>query len=91
MAQPDLSCIPLQVMIAFQKGEEQLALTLLKRARDQQLPQSVQWAILERLVGLLSIHLLREVEGTFALERADACLEAFNIDKPQLESLQQDK
>lgn len=84
MAQPDLNCVPAEAIVAFEQGEEHLALTLLKRARDEQQIYSEQWAVLERLVGLLSIHLLREVEGTFALERADRCLDQLGIDKPQL-------
>jgi len=31
--------------------------------------------VLERLLGLAFIHVQREVEGTFALERADAILD----------------
>lgn len=91
MAQPDLSCIPVEALVAFEQGEEHFALILFKRARDEQQMYSAQWAILERFVGLLSIHLLREVEGTFALERADRCLDQLGIDRPQLIHLRQDE
>lgn len=75
MAHADLSVIPLDAARAFMDGDERLALTLLARARDLQTPGSRDWAVLERLHGLVLIHVLREVEGTFALERADAALE----------------
>ena len=47
----------------------------------------VEWATLERLRGLVLIHMLREVEGTFALERADAVLEAAGVERPDLDWL----
>ncbi|OLV15615.1 hypothetical protein [Deinococcus marmoris] len=72
---PDLRLIPLEAAQAFADGDERLALTLLARARDLQAAGSWGWALLERLHGLVLIHVLREVEGTFALERADALLD----------------
>ncbi len=69
---------------AFQEGDERRALTLLCRARDAQEPGSPAWAALERLVGLVLIHMLREVEGTFALERADAVLDTVGETRPTL-------
>lgn len=80
MAQPDLTA----PRTAFGDGDERLTLTLLRRARDAQLPGSVEWAVLERLAGLVLIHTLREVEGTFALERADAVLDAAGVPRPTL-------
>jgi hypothetical protein len=74
---------------AFAEGQEVWALTLLARARDAQPPQSVGWAVLERLRGLVLIHVQREVEGTFALERADALLDAADLPRPTLEWLDQ--
>ncbi len=71
----DLGFIPLEAAQAFADGDERLALTLLARARDLQAAGSRGWALLERLHGLVLIHILREVEGTFALERADALLD----------------
>ena len=58
---------------------------MLARARDAQPPGGVGWAVLERLCGLVLIHLLREVEGTFALERADAVLDRLKVGRPTLE------
>lgn len=93
MAHPDLNAEELRQRVppsagrAFGAGEEAQALTLLRRARDAEVPGSVPWAVLERLTGLVLIHLLREVEGTFALERADAVLEAADVVPPDLEWL----
>ena len=79
MAHPDLNphlhLVPPDAAQAFTDGDERRALTLLARARDIQPSGSVGWAVLERLHGLVLIHVLREVEGTFALERADALLD----------------
>lgn len=88
MAHPDLTAllalVPEAARTAFVEGDEALALTLLRRARDAQPPGSVGWAVLERLTGLVLIHTLREVEGTFALERADAVLDAAEVPRPAL-------
>ena len=80
--------VPLQAARAFVDGDERLALTLLSRARDAQVPGSRGWAQLERLYGLVLIHILREVEGTFALERADACLDRLGGERPGLDWLE---
>jgi len=72
---------------AFGAGEDRLTLSLLRAARDTYPPGSVEWAWLERLVGLVSIHMLREVEGTFALERADAVLDRLGWVGPDLSVL----
>ncbi len=77
--------IPAAAVQAFRDGDEKKALTLLARARDTQAPGSAEWAYLERLCGLMLIHLQREVEGTFALERADPLLEAAGWPQPTLE------
>lgn len=85
MADPDLrALVPPGAVRAFAGGDERQALTLLRRARDGEAAESVNWAVLERLTGLVLIHLLREVEGTFALERADAVLEAAGVPRPGL-------
>ncbi|WP_019012268.1 hypothetical protein [Deinococcus aquatilis] len=68
--------IPHDIRAAFADGEERHALTLLLRERDLYPAGSRAWAELERLSGLVMIHMLREVEGTFALERADTLLDA---------------
>lgn len=81
--------VPPQARAAFADGDERAALSLLRRARDAQPPGSPAWAVLERLVGLLLIHTLREVEGTFALERADALLDAAGWEQPGLEALEE--
>ncbi|MFC4454637.1 hypothetical protein [Deinococcus sonorensis] len=72
---------------AWQDGDERLALTLLSRARDAEPAGSEGWAILERLCGLVLISMQREVEGTFALERADTLLERLQRPRPGLELL----
>ncbi len=82
--------IPVAALRAFQQGEEHQALTLLRRARDRQPPHSAAWAYLERLSGLVLIHLQREVEGTFALERADVLLERCGWQRPDLDALQEE-
>ncbi|GGM08177.1 hypothetical protein [Deinococcus aerophilus] len=89
MADPDLNAlalqlIPLEAAQAFADGDERLTLTLLARTRDTQRAGSAEWAVLERLVGLVLIHVLREVEGTFALERADAILDSLEQARPTL-------
>ena len=83
-----LAWIPLDAARAFAEGDEHHARTLLARARDAAPPGSLGWARLERLYGLVSIHVLREVEGTFALERADAALLALGGELPTLDDLE---
>ncbi|SEJ11237.1 hypothetical protein SAMN04488058_10433 [Deinococcus reticulitermitis] len=84
----ELSWIPAAAARAFVGGDEHRARTLLARARDAQPPGSLAWARLERLYGLVSIHVLREVEGTFALERADAVLSGLGAVLPELDWLE---
>ncbi|ADV66248.1 hypothetical protein Deima_0589 [Deinococcus maricopensis DSM 21211] len=79
--------MPAAARAAFAAGEERAALARLRNARDAQVPGSPGWALLERAVGVLLIHMLREVEGTFALERADAVLDAHGWPRPDLETL----
>ncbi len=79
--------VPPAAARAFVGGDDYLALRLLSRARDRQVPQSPAWAYLERLSGLVLIHLQREVEGTFALERADPLLDASDWPRPSLDDL----
>ncbi|WP_233554446.1 hypothetical protein [Deinococcus cavernae] len=81
---PGLNFVPLEAARAFADGQEFQALTLLRRAQVAYSDQSVAWAQLERLIGLVLIHVQREVEGTFCLERADARLDALNAFKPDL-------
>ncbi|MDL2342685.1 hypothetical protein QOL99_00815 [Deinococcus sp. MIMF12] len=94
MADPDLrepdlrELVPPEAAAAFQDGDEYLALTRLRRAQATEETGSLRWALLERLCGLVLIHLLREVEGTFALERADPVLDAAGIPRPGLEWLE---
>ncbi len=76
--------MPPDAVRAVQDGQEVWALTLLARARDAQVPDSVEWAALERLRGLVLILVQREVEGTFALERADARLDGSGLLRPDL-------
>ncbi|AAF10433.1 hypothetical protein [Deinococcus radiodurans] len=83
-----LAWIPADAARAFVDGDEHHARTLLARARDAEAPGSLAWARLERLYGLVSIHVLREVEGTFALERSDAALLALGAELPTLDDLE---
>lgn len=83
-----LDVVPRSAVRAFGRGDERRAATLLARARDEHPAGSVAWAVLERLLGLVLIHTLREVEGTFALERADAVLDGLGVARPGLEALQ---
>ena len=76
--------IPDAARRAYQDGDERRAATLLHRARILQVPGSAGWAILERLEGLLWIAVQREVEGTFALDRADRVLDALRLSDPDL-------
>ena len=84
-----LAWIPLDAARAFAEGDEHHARTLLARARDAEATGSLAWARLERLYGLVSIHVLREVEGTFALERSDAALLALGAELPTLDDLEE--
>ena len=85
----NLDWIPPGAAAAFVDGDEHAARTWLARARDAAPSGSLDWARLERLYGLVSIHVLREVEGTFALERADATLLALGAELPTLDWLEQ--
>ena len=88
MAQPDLSAlISAEVRAAYRRGDEREAATLLRRARAAHPAGSAEYAVLERLEGLLLIAMQREVEGTFALERADAVLDGCGLGYPGLEWL----
>nr|WP_256488314.1 hypothetical protein [Deinococcus sp. HSC-46F16] len=81
--------VPPDAARAFRDGDERLALTGLRRAQAREEAGSLRWAVLERLCGLVLIHLLREVEGTFALERADPVLDAAGVPQPGLEWLEE--
>ncbi len=81
--------MPETAVRAFREGEDRLTLRLLTLAQDAHPPGGVAWAALERLRGLVLIHMLREVEGTFALERADAVLDAAGQGRPDLDWLEE--
>ncbi|KEF34094.1 hypothetical protein RDMS_08980 [Deinococcus sp. RL] len=83
--------VPPAAAQAFRDGEERRALTELRRAQAREEAGSLRWAVLERLCGLVLIHLLREVEGTFALERADPVLDAAGLTRPDLAWLSEDE
>ncbi len=70
---------------AYRDGDERRAAILLHRARLLLTAGSAEWAILERLEGLLWIAVQREVEGTFALDRADRVLDTLKLGYPGLE------
>lgn len=80
--------IPPAVRAAWGAGDERLAITLLGRAQGDWPQDSPEWALLERLLGLLLITVQREVEGTFLLERADALLEGYGLEAPGLDWLE---
>lgn len=87
MAHPDLNFIPLAAAQAFVEGNERQAISLLRREQSALPVGGAAWAWLERLIGLLLIHMQREVEGTFCLDRADAVLDALPVQLPQLDWL----
>ncbi|WP_291430770.1 hypothetical protein [Deinococcus sp.] len=104
MADPDLNdrpslrrLVPRAAAQAFADGDDRLTATLLQRARDAHPPGTLAWAVLERLLGLAFIHVQREVEGTFALERADALLDTLTgeqrlaVGRPDLDWLDLDQ
>jgi hypothetical protein len=76
--------VPQEAKAAYHGGDERRAATLLYRARQHYQPGSAEWAILERLEGLLWIAVQREVEGTFALDRADRVLDGLGLPYPDL-------
>jgi len=84
---PGARLVPDAARAAFLDGDDRGALTALRAARGAYPPGTPEWAYLERLVGLVLIHMLREVEGTFALERADAALDAAGWAYPDLSAL----
>jgi hypothetical protein len=62
-------------LIAIATGQDLGAVDLFRRSKDVFEPDSLERAVSERLYGLALIRVQREVEGTFALERADAILD----------------
>jgi hypothetical protein len=62
-------------LIAIADGRDLEAVNLFRRSKDAFEPESLERAVSERLHGLALIRVQREVEGTFALERADPVLE----------------
>jgi hypothetical protein len=62
-------------LIALANGQDLEAVDLFRRSKDAFEPESLERAVSERLHGLALIRVQREVEGTFALERADPVLE----------------
>jgi hypothetical protein len=74
-----------QGLIAIANGQDLKAVDFFRRSKDSFDLDSLARAISERLYGLALIRIQREVEGTFALERADAILDreglvAFSLD-----------
>jgi hypothetical protein len=62
-------------LIAIAAGQDLTAIDLFRRSRDAFEADSLERAVSERLYGLALIRVQREVEGTFALERADTILD----------------
>ena len=62
-------------LIALTEGQDLEAVELFRQSKVAFEPESLERAVSERLHGLALIRVQREVEGTFALERADPILE----------------
>jgi hypothetical protein len=79
-AAPDAATLERWRGLAALAGERDLdAVAHLRRSVDALPLGSLERAVSERLYGLALIRALREVEGTFALERADAVLDALGV------------
>ncbi len=63
---------------AWKQGEDIKAIEYFRRSADVA-THLLEWAISYRLYGLALIQVQREVEGTFALEKADTVLEQFGV------------
>jgi hypothetical protein len=70
---------------ALFKNDDLEAIKYLSRSTKNLAPDTLEWAVSERLHGLALIRVQREVEGTFALERADAVLEHFGFGPFEIE------
>jgi hypothetical protein len=73
-------------LIALATNNDLEAIQLFRQSRDVLGVDSLERAISERLYGLALIRVQREVEGTFALERADPILERFGCPAFSLET-----
>ena len=62
-------------LIAIANDQDLEAVNLFRRSKEAFEAESLERAVSERLHGLALIRVQREVEGTFALERADPVLE----------------
>jgi hypothetical protein len=62
-------------LIALAHDQDLEAVDLFRQSKEVFKADSLERAISERLYGLALIRVQREVEGTFALERADAILD----------------
>jgi hypothetical protein len=71
-------------LLAWFQGNDLEAVRCFRRSSEQFQKETLEWAISERLYGLALIRVQREVEGTFALERADATLERFGVEAFEL-------
>ncbi len=71
---------------AWAEGDDLNAVQHFRRSAASLESGVLDWAISERLHGLALIRVQREVEGTFALERADAVLDVHGIEPFQLSS-----
>ncbi len=64
---------------AWKAGNDLEAIKCFWRSAEEHKQNSLEWAISYRLYGLALIQVQREVEGTFALEKADVVLDLFGI------------
>lgn len=70
---------------ALYQNDDLEAIKYLSRSTRNLAPDTLEWAVSARLHGLALIRAQREVEGSFALERADAVLEKFGFQPFEIE------
>jgi hypothetical protein len=64
---------------AWAVGDDLEAIRCFQYSAANMARDTLEWAVSTRLYGLALIQVQREVEGTFALEKADAVLERFGV------------
>jgi hypothetical protein len=70
---------------AWAAGEDLEAVRYFQNSATHMARDTLEWAVSTRLYGLALIRVQKEVEGTFALERADGVLERFGVEPFSLE------
>jgi hypothetical protein len=64
---------------AWAQDDDLVAVRCFARSAELEPRGTLEWAVSTRLYGLALVRVQREVEGTFALEKADATLERFGV------------